>query len=119
MTVAKVRLAMAAMGKPKTKVGVARFFYFSKAPSWSRRRKTAWLSDHYAANDYYCEGEHVVGSWAGKGAEFFRIAGHQIEPQNEAFLRLFSGQTPEGEKLKPLCTKYSQRRGEIEKIKVP
>jgi hypothetical protein len=25
-----------------------------------------WLSNHYAANDYYCEGEHVVGSWAGK-----------------------------------------------------
>src|SRR5271157_304125 len=60
-----------------------------------------WLSNHYAANDYYCEGEHVVGSWAGKGAEFFGIAGQQIEPQNEAFLRLFSGQTPEGEKLKP------------------
>ena len=60
-----------------------------------------WLSNHYAANDYYCEGEQVVGSWAGKGAEFFGIAGQQIEPQNEAFLRLFSGQTPEGEKLKP------------------
>ena len=60
-----------------------------------------WLSNHYAANDYYCEGEHVVGSWAGKGAEFFGIAGQQIEPQNEAFLRLFSGQTPQGEKLKP------------------
>src|SRR5271165_4169219 len=60
-----------------------------------------WLSNHYAANDYYCEGEHVVGFWAGKGAEFFGIAGQQIEPQNEAFLRLFSGQTPEGEKLKP------------------
>ena len=60
-----------------------------------------WLSNHYAANDYYCEGEHVVGSWAGKGAEIFGIAGQEIEPQNEAFLRLFSGQTPEGEKLKP------------------
>src|SRR6202162_3675319 len=60
-----------------------------------------WLSNHYAANDYYCEGEHVVGSWAGKGAEFFGIADQEIEPQNEAFLRLFSGQTPEGEKLKP------------------
>jgi hypothetical protein len=36
-----------------------------------------WLSNHYAANDYYCEGEHVVGSWAGKGAEFFGIIGQQ------------------------------------------
>jgi conjugative relaxase-like TrwC/TraI family protein len=65
------------------------------------REGAQWLSNHYAANDYYCEGEHVVGSWAGKGAEFFGIVGQQIEPQNEAFLRLFSGQTPEGEKLKP------------------
>ena len=60
-----------------------------------------WLSNHYAANDYYCEGEHVVGSRVGKGAEVFGIAGQQIEPQNEALLRLFSGQTPEGKKLKP------------------
>src|SRR5215472_9538113 len=43
-----------------------------------------WLSNHYAANDYYCEGEHVVGSWAGKGAEMLGLASQQIEPQNEA-----------------------------------
>src|SRR6201995_2562559 len=60
-----------------------------------------WLSNHYAANDYYCEGEHVVGSWAGKGAEFFGIASQQIDPQTEAFLRLFSRQTTENEPLKP------------------
>jgi conjugative relaxase-like TrwC/TraI family protein len=60
-----------------------------------------WLSNHYAANDYYCEGEHVTGSWAGKGAQVFGIAGQPIQPQNAAFLRIFSGQTPEGEKLKP------------------
>src|ERR1700692_2977958 len=36
-----------------------------------------------------------------RGAEFSGIPAHQMEPQNEAFLRLFSGQTPEGEKLKP------------------
>jgi TrwC relaxase len=66
-----------------------------------------WLSNHYAANDYYCEGEHVIGSWAGKGAQVFGIAGQQIEPQNAAFLRIFSGQTPEGEKLKPMTRKSS------------
>ncbi len=27
-----------------------------------------WLSNHYAANDYYCEGEKVVGTWVSKGA---------------------------------------------------
>jgi hypothetical protein len=45
-----------------------------------------WLSNHYAANDYYCEGEHVVGSWAGKGTEFFGIIGQQIEPQKRGVL---------------------------------
>ena len=59
-----------------------------------------WLSNHYAANDYYCEGEHVVGSWVGRGAEALGILGQSIEPQNAAFLRIFSGHTPSGEKLK-------------------
>jgi len=79
-------------------------FLALSAPVWTMakmRDGAQWLSNHYAANDYYCEGEHVVGSWAGKGAEILGIAGQQIEPQNEAFLRLFSGQTPKGEKLKP------------------
>ncbi len=59
-----------------------------------------WLSNHYAANDYYCEGEHVVGSWVGRGVEALGILGQSIEPQNAAFLRIFSGQTPAGEDLK-------------------
>ena len=59
-----------------------------------------WLSNHYAANDYYCEGEKVVGTWVGKGAEILRIEGRSIEPQDEAFLAIFSGKTPSGEKLK-------------------
>src|SRR5258708_12897516 len=59
-----------------------------------------WLSNHYAANDYYCEGEHVLGSWVGRGAEALGILGQSIEPQNAAFLRIFSGHTPSGEKLK-------------------
>jgi hypothetical protein len=59
-----------------------------------------WLSNHYAANDYYCEGEYVVGSWVGRGAEALGILAQSIEPQNAAFLRIFSGCTPGGEKLK-------------------
>jgi len=59
-----------------------------------------WLSNHYAANDYYCEGEKVVGAWVGKCAEIFGIEGHSIEPQDQAFLAIFSGKTPSGEKLK-------------------
>ena len=56
-----------------------------------------WLSNHYAANDYYCENEKVVGTWVGKGAEILRIEGRSIEPQDEAFLAIFSGKTPSGE----------------------
>jgi conjugative relaxase-like TrwC/TraI family protein len=59
-----------------------------------------WLSNHYAANDYYCEGEKVVGTWVGKGAEIVGIEGRSIEPQDEAFLAIFSGKIPSGEKLK-------------------
>src|SRR6516164_8874661 len=59
-----------------------------------------WLSNHYAANDYYCEGEKVDGTWVGKGAQIFGIEGRSIEPQDEAFLAIFSGKTPSGEKLK-------------------
>ena len=59
-----------------------------------------WLSNHYAANDYYCENEKVVGTWVGKCAEILGIEGRSIEPQDEAFLAIFSGKTPSGEKLK-------------------
>jgi conjugative relaxase-like TrwC/TraI family protein len=60
-----------------------------------------WLSNHYAANDYYCEDEKVVGTWVGRGAESFGIARDAIQPQDPAFLRIFSGLTPDGRKLKP------------------
>ena len=46
-----------------------------------------WLSNHYAANDYYCENEQVVGSWVGKGAE---ISGHR-RPINRAAKRGLPG----------------------------
>src|ERR1700741_711627 len=65
-----------------------------------------WLSNHYAANDYYCEGEKVIGTWVGKGSEIFGIAAAEIEPQDAAFLQIFSGKTPDGEKLK-------QRQSEV------
>jgi conjugative relaxase-like TrwC/TraI family protein len=59
-----------------------------------------WLSNHYAANDYYCEDEKVLGTWVGKGAAVFGIEGRSIEPQDEAFLAIFSGKSVHGEKLK-------------------
>jgi conjugative relaxase-like TrwC/TraI family protein len=63
------------------------------------REGAQWLSNHYATNDYYCEGEKVVGRWEGKGAEILGISGQEILPQDAAFLRIFSGQTPAGQKL--------------------
>src|SRR6201984_740651 len=65
-----------------------------------------WLSNHYAANDYYCEGEKVIGTWVGKGSEHFGIAGATIEPQTAVFLQIFSGKAPDGENLK-------QRQSEV------
>jgi conjugative relaxase-like TrwC/TraI family protein len=65
-----------------------------------------WLSNHYAANDYYCEDEEVIGIWVGRASEIFGIAGLVIEPQDARFLNIFSGKTPNGENLK-------QRQSEI------
>jgi hypothetical protein len=44
-----------------------------------------WLSNHYAANDYYCEDEKVVGTWVGRAAQSFGIARNPIQPQDPAF----------------------------------
>jgi conjugative relaxase-like TrwC/TraI family protein len=64
------------------------------------RAGAQWLSNHYTANDYYCEGEKIVGEWVGKGAEYLGISGKEIESQSKEFLAIFSGKTPTGEKLR-------------------
>ena len=64
------------------------------------------LNDHYAANDYYCENERVVGVWWGRGAEQLGVAGRAIGEKDAAFSALFQERTPAGEKLK-------QRESEI------
>ena len=33
------------------------------------RDGSTYLSSHLSANDYYAEGEHVTGTWIGKGAK--------------------------------------------------
>ena len=50
------------------------------------------LNDHYAANDYYCENERVVGVWWGRGAEQLGVAGRAIGEKDAAFSALFQEQ---------------------------
>ena len=64
------------------------------------RSGARWLNNHYAANDYYCENERVVGVWRGRGAERIGVAGRAIGEKMPAFSALFAGRTPAGEKLK-------------------
>lgn len=64
------------------------------------RSGARWLNNHYAANDYYSERERVLGEWMGRGAEYLGLTQQSIEGEDRAFLALFSGRTPGGEKLK-------------------
>ena len=64
------------------------------------RSGARWLNNHYAANDYYSEKERVVGEWRGRAAERLAVAGCSIQGEDPAFLALFGGRTPAGEKLK-------------------
>jgi conjugative relaxase-like TrwC/TraI family protein len=70
------------------------------------RSGARWLNNHYAANDYYSEKERIVGEWRGRAAAQLGVAGHRIQGEDPAFLALFAGRTPAGEKLK-------QRESEI------
>ena len=36
---------------------------------------SGYASRHLENNDYYAEGEHVIGQWHGRGAEILGIAG--------------------------------------------
>lgn len=64
------------------------------------RSGARWLNNHYAANDYYSEKERVVGEWRGRASERIGVAGCSIQGEDPAFLALFAGRTPGGEKLK-------------------
>jgi len=60
------------------------------------RNGSTYLSTHLTANDYYCEGEHVMGTWVGKGAELLGIADEAIDKNDTAFESLRLNQHPAG-----------------------
>ena len=60
------------------------------------RNGSTYLSTHLTANDYYCETEHVMGTWVGKGAELLGRVGHAIDGNDAAFEALRLNQHPDG-----------------------
>jgi conjugative relaxase-like TrwC/TraI family protein len=59
---------------------------------------TGYAKKHLEKNDYYAEGERVVGQWFGRGAEKVGLSGHV---ELEQFERVRQGLHPEtGEKLR-------------------
>lgn len=58
-----------------------------------------YLTRHLSANDYYSEGEKVVGQWFGKGAEMLGLSGEVDEAAFEALRQNIQPGT--GEKLTP------------------
>ena len=60
------------------------------------RNGSTYLGTHLTANDYYCEGEHVMGTWVGKGAELLGIADQAIDKNDTAFESLRLNQHPDG-----------------------
>ncbi len=60
------------------------------------RNGSTYLSNHLAANDYYCEGEHVTGRWIGKGASLLGLEAQTIGKDDAAFEALRLNQHPNG-----------------------
>jgi conjugative relaxase-like TrwC/TraI family protein len=46
---------------------------------------STYLGKHLTANDYYCENEHVTGTWLGRAAEKLGLAGNSIGKDDVAF----------------------------------
>ena len=69
---------------------------FTRAKIYGGER---YLKNHLSANDYYAEGEKVVGRWLGRGAEFLRLQG---EVDAKDFDALRENRRPNnGERLTP------------------
>ncbi len=57
---------------------------------------SSYLGNHLAANDYYCENEHVEGKWVGKGAERLSLADKSIGKNDAAFEAVRQNLRPDG-----------------------
>ncbi len=60
------------------------------------REGSTYLGSHLTANDYYCENEHVTGTWMGKGAELLSLSGNSIDKSDAAFESLRKNLLPDG-----------------------
>jgi len=70
------------------------------------RNGSTYLSSHLTANDYYCEGENVVGCWIGKGSVELKIEGQSISAGDAAFEAIRRNLMPDGSgKLTPRSNK--------------
>jgi len=64
------------------------------------RDGSTYLRTHLGANDYYSEGERVIGRWAGRGSKLFEIEGMAIGPGDQSFECLRENKHPSsGERL--------------------
>lgn len=54
-----------------------------------------YLSHHLSANDYYAEGEAVVGTWCGAGAKLLGLLGRPVPARDAAFESLRMNLHPE------------------------
>jgi conjugative relaxase-like TrwC/TraI family protein len=62
---------------------------------------SSYLGNHLVANDYFCEGEKVVGVWLGEGTHLLRLMG-EIEAGNRYFEALRQNVDPlKGGRLTP------------------
>jgi conjugative relaxase-like TrwC/TraI family protein len=60
------------------------------------RHGGTYLKNHLTANDYYCEGEHVVGRWMGEGSKLLGLNDQPIGGKDAAFEALRQNRMPDG-----------------------
>ena len=74
------------------------------------RHGATYLKKHLTANDYYCEGENVIGRWIGKGSEMLGLKGLSIGTNDAAFEALRQNRMPgsPSEKLTPRRNKKDE-----------
>ncbi len=64
------------------------------------RDGSTYLRAHLSANDYYAEGERVIGAWMGQGSQLLEIEGKEVGPGDLCFERLRRNMHPcTGERL--------------------
>lgn len=67
--------------------------------STSAGQAKSYYTEGFSKDDYYTEGQDIIGKWGGKGAELLGLSG-QVD--REAFMALCDNLHPQtGERLRP------------------